>query len=150
MWHFLYGWKLKNIVLFVMHNFCVCFWKLNLHPACRILSDCIPIKGRKRIPYLVIATFLSLVPWPMLGIDSNLRSSQWHLTVLLTVQNLGSAMADVVVDAMIAEAVRSERYVCMLSLKENLSTFPLIWYLNLSSFLGKCNLATDYPSYFVG
>jgi hypothetical protein len=47
----------------------------------------------------------------MLGIDSNLRSSQWHLTVLLTVQNLGSAMADVVVDAMIAEAVRSERFV---------------------------------------
>lgn len=29
--------------------------------------------------------------------------------ILLTVQNLGSAMADVVVDAMIAEAVRSER-----------------------------------------
>lgn len=31
--------------------------------------------------------------------------------VLLTVQNLGSAMADVVIDAMIAEAVRLERYV---------------------------------------
>lgn len=30
---------------------------------------------------------------------------------LLTVQNFGSAMADVVVDAMIAEAVRFERYV---------------------------------------
>ena len=33
------------------------------------------------------------------------------LTIFLTVQNLGSAMADVVVDAMIAEAVRGERYV---------------------------------------
>lgn len=33
--------------------------------------------------------------------------------IFLTVQNLGSAMADVVVDAMIAEAVRSERYVLM-------------------------------------
>lgn len=31
--------------------------------------------------------------------------------VFLFVQNLGSAMADVVIDAMIAEAVRSERYV---------------------------------------
>lgn len=29
--------------------------------------------------------------------------------ILLTVQNLGSAMADVVIDAMIAEAVRLER-----------------------------------------
>lgn len=34
------------------------------------------------------------------------------LMILLTVQNIGSAMADVVADAMIAEAVRSERYVC--------------------------------------
>lgn len=31
--------------------------------------------------------------------------------IFLTVQNLGSAMADVVIDAMIAEAVRFERYV---------------------------------------
>lgn len=30
--------------------------------------------------------------------------------IFLTVQNLGSAMADVVIDAMIAEAVRHERY----------------------------------------
>ncbi|KAF9672977.1 hypothetical protein SADUNF_Sadunf11G0100400 [Salix dunnii] len=87
----------------------IAFFPWSIKPLYGILSDCIPIKGRKRIPYLVIATFLSLVPWPMLGIYSNLRSSQWHLTVLLTVQNLGSAMADVVVDAMIAEAVRSER-----------------------------------------
>lgn len=29
----------------------------------------------------------------------------------LTVQNLGAAMADVVIDAMIAEAVRAEKYV---------------------------------------
>ncbi|KAJ6894545.1 hypothetical protein NC652_028343 [Populus alba x Populus x berolinensis] len=87
----------------------IAFFPWSIKPLYGILSDCIPIKGRKRIPYLVIATLLSLVPWPMLGIHSNLRSSQWHLTVLLTVQNLGSAMADVVVDAMIAEAVRSER-----------------------------------------
>jgi MFS family permease len=77
---------------------------------CRILSDCIPIKGRRRIPYLVIATVLSLVPWLILGLNATLRSSRWHLMIVLTVQNLGSAMADVVVDAMIAEAVRLERY----------------------------------------
>lgn len=78
---------------------------------CRILSDCIPIKGRKRIPYLVIATVLSLLPWLVLGLNATLRNSTWHLMIFLTVQNLGSAMADVVVDAMIAEVVRFERYV---------------------------------------
>ncbi|XP_027931068.1 probable folate-biopterin transporter 4 isoform X2 [Vigna unguiculata] len=65
--------------------------------------------GRKRSPYLVIATVLSLVPWLVLGLNSSLRDSTWHLMVLLTAQNLGSAMADVVVDAMIAEAVRFDR-----------------------------------------
>ncbi|MBA0783564.1 hypothetical protein Gotri_001259 [Gossypium trilobum] len=76
---------------------------------CRILSDCIPIKGKKRIPYLVISTVMSLVPWLILGINASTRSSIWHLMILLTLQNLGSAMADVVVDAMIAEAVRFEK-----------------------------------------
>ena len=75
------------------------------------MSDCIPIRGRKRVPYLVIATVLSLLPWLVLGQVSFLRSSKVPLTIFLTVQNLGSAMADVVVDAMIAEAVRVERYV---------------------------------------
>lgn len=79
----------------------------------RILSDCIPIKGSKRISYLVIATVLSLVPWFILGLSSTLRNSTWHLMVFLTVQNLGSAMADVVVDAMVAEAVRHDKYVCI-------------------------------------
>ncbi|XVF70594.1 hypothetical protein PTKIN_Ptkin11bG0175200 [Pterospermum kingtungense] len=76
---------------------------------CRILSDCIPIKGKKRIPYLVIATLMSLVPWLILGVNATSRSSMRNLVILLTVQNLGSAMADVVVDAMIAEAVRCEK-----------------------------------------
>ncbi|OMO83117.1 Biopterin transport-related protein BT1 [Corchorus olitorius] len=75
----------------------------------KILSDCIPIKGKKRIPYLIIASVMSLVPWLILGSNTTSRSSTWHLVILLTVQNLGSAMADVVVDAMIAEAVRDEK-----------------------------------------
>lgn len=87
----------------------VAFFPWSIKPLYGIVSDCIPIKGRKRIPYLVIATILSLVPWPILGISSALRSSKGHILIFLTVQNLGSAMADVVVDAMIAEAVRFER-----------------------------------------
>lgn len=87
----------------------VAFFPWSIKPLYGILSDCIPIKGRRRIPYLVIATVLSLVPWLILGLNATLRSSRWYLMIFLTVQNLGSAMADVVVDAMIAEAVRVER-----------------------------------------
>lgn len=84
----------------------VAFFPWSIKPCYGIISDCIPIRGRKRIPYLVIATILSLIPWLILGSNLALRSSSGHLTMFLTVQNLGSAMADVVIDAMIAEAVR--------------------------------------------
>jgi hypothetical protein len=103
MWNFFIDGDRRIFPFLLYIIFVYILGNLNLHLACRILSDCIPIKGRKRIPYLVIASLLSLLPWPILGLNSTLRSSQWHLTILLTVQNLGSAMADVVVDAMIAE-----------------------------------------------
>lgn len=87
----------------------VAFFPWSIKPLYGILSDCIPIKGRKRIPYLVISTILSFIPWLGLGQVSLLRNSKEPFMIFLTLQNLGSAMADVVVDAMIAEAVRSER-----------------------------------------
>ncbi|CAA2969744.1 probable folate-biopterin transporter 4 [Olea europaea subsp. europaea] len=87
----------------------VAFFPWSIKPLYGILSDCIPIRGRKRIPYLVLATLLSLFPWLILSLSISLRSSSMPLMILLTVQNMGSAMADVVIDAMIAEAVRSER-----------------------------------------
>ncbi|CAI0379906.1 unnamed protein product [Linum tenue] len=49
---------------------------------------------------------VAFFPWSIKPLYGN---SSWHLMVLLTAQNLGTAMADVVVDAMIAEAVRSEK-----------------------------------------
>lgn len=87
----------------------IAFFPWSIKPLYGILSDCIPIRGRKRLPYLVIATVLSLFPWVILGLVSELRNSKVPLVIFLTMQNLGSAMADVVVDAMIAEAVRYER-----------------------------------------
>ncbi|KAL6543178.1 hypothetical protein OROHE_010698 [Orobanche hederae] len=87
----------------------VAFFPWSIKPLYGIVSDCIPIRGRKRIPYLVIATLLSLLPWLILSINVSSRSSKLSFMILLTVQNLGSAMADVVIDAMIAEAVRLER-----------------------------------------
>ncbi|XP_057795348.1 probable folate-biopterin transporter 4 [Salvia miltiorrhiza] len=87
----------------------IAFFPWSIKPVYGILSDCIPIGGKKRIPYLMIATLLSLFPWLILGIHTSSRTSRLPLMILLTVQNLGSAMADVVIDAMIAEAVRFER-----------------------------------------
>ncbi|XP_051133537.1 probable folate-biopterin transporter 4 [Andrographis paniculata] len=87
----------------------VAFFPWSIKPLYGILSDCIPILGRKRTPYLIIATLLSFFPWLILSISTGWRSSRVPLMVLLTAQNLGSAMADVVIDAMIAEAVRFER-----------------------------------------
>ncbi|KAK2984845.1 hypothetical protein RJ640_004670 [Escallonia rubra] len=87
----------------------IAFFPWSIKPLYGILSDCIPIRGRKRIPYLVIATLLSLIPWLILGLTASLRNSKVQLMIFLSVQNLGSAMADVVIDAMIAEAVRVER-----------------------------------------
>ncbi|KAL6627082.1 hypothetical protein ACP70R_030808 [Stipagrostis hirtigluma subsp. patula] len=83
------------------------YFPWSIKPLYGILSDCIPIKQRKRIPYLIISSCLSLFPWIILGLSETLRSSSNFLTALLIVQNLGSAMADVVIDAMVAEAVRS-------------------------------------------
>ncbi|KAL8166957.1 hypothetical protein V2J09_008456 [Rumex salicifolius] len=87
----------------------VAFVPWSVKPLYGILSDCIPIKGRRRIPYIAIATVLSFFPWIILGVNMSLRTSRTLLMVFLTLQNIGSAMADVVVDAMIAEAVRFER-----------------------------------------
>lgn len=61
----------------------------------------------------MLATLLSLLPWLILGLSDFLRNTRTELMILLTLQNLGSAMADVVIDAMIAEAVRFERYILL-------------------------------------
>ncbi|KAJ9560438.1 hypothetical protein OSB04_005598 [Centaurea solstitialis] len=87
----------------------IAFFPWSIKPIYGILSDCIPIKGRKRIPYLVIATLLSLFPWVILGLQETIRNSRDQLMIFLLLQNLGSAMADVVIDAMIAEAARLEK-----------------------------------------
>jgi len=56
-----------------------------------------------------MSTTLSLVPWIIIGSVESIRISQMYLTILLMIQNIGAAMSDVVIDAMMAEAIRSER-----------------------------------------
>jgi MFS family permease len=88
----------------------VVFIPWSIKPIYGILSDCVPIGGRRRVPYLIIASILSFVPWFLLGYFEALRASYIYLMVLITSQNFGAAMADVVVDAMVAEKAREERY----------------------------------------
>uniref|UniRef100_A0A7N0URC5 Uncharacterized protein n=1 Tax=Kalanchoe fedtschenkoi TaxID=63787 RepID=A0A7N0URC5_KALFE len=80
--------------------FSIAFFPWSMKPLYGIISDCILIKGRKRIPSIFLFFHGPFV---------TTRSSTWNLILLVTLQNQGSAMADVVIDAMIAEAVRSER-----------------------------------------
>ncbi|KAK1440051.1 hypothetical protein QVD17_05876 [Tagetes erecta] len=87
----------------------ISFFPWSIKPIYGIISDCIPIKGRKRVPYLVIATLFSLFSWAVLGFQESIRNSEHQLMIFLSLQNLGSAMADVVIDAMIAEAARHEK-----------------------------------------
>ncbi|GAB4849645.1 hypothetical protein Ancab_004440 [Ancistrocladus abbreviatus] len=89
--------------------FSIAFFPWSVKPLYGILSDCIPIRGKRRIPYIVIATVLSLLPWLILGLNASVKNVSLPFMILLTIQNIGSAMADVVIDAMIAEAVRFER-----------------------------------------
>ncbi|KAJ0501127.1 putative MFS transporter superfamily, biopterin transporter family [Helianthus annuus] len=89
----------------------ISFVPWSIKPIYGIISDCIPIRGRKRIPYLVIATMFSLFPWVILGSVESVSNSKHQLMIFLLLQNTGSAMADVVIDAMIAEAARHEKYV---------------------------------------
>ncbi|KAJ0734184.1 putative MFS transporter superfamily, biopterin transporter family [Helianthus annuus] len=87
----------------------ISFVPWSIKPIYGIISDCIPIRGRKRIPYLVIATLFSLFPWVILGSVESVSNSKHQLMIFLLLQNTGSAMADVVIDAMIAEAARHEK-----------------------------------------
>ncbi|KAJ7541838.1 hypothetical protein O6H91_10G079000 [Diphasiastrum complanatum] len=87
----------------------IAFIPWSVKPLYGILSDCVPLGGRRRIPYLVISSVLCFLSWVILGLVHGSRESFLQLTMLLTLQNLGAAMADVVVDAMVAETAKKER-----------------------------------------
>lgn len=99
------------------------------------MSDCIPIKGRKRIPYLFIATLLSLFPWLILGLQETIRNSRDQLMIFLLLQNLGSAMADVVIDAMIAEAARLEKYIHLVGFLSLFSYFSILFLFSSKTYI---------------
>lgn len=62
------------------------------------------------MPYIVVANLMSLLPWMLMAALPAATSSASVLTAMLVVQNIGAAMADVVVDAMVAESTNKDRY----------------------------------------
>ncbi|GJP33197.1 hypothetical protein CLOM_g17756 [Closterium sp. NIES-68] len=116
----------------------------SVKPLYGILSDCVPIRGARRIPYIVIANALSLLSWLALAFVPRLAASPAPFTLLLVLQNVGAAMADVVIDAMVAEAAKGdkERYAGDL---QSLSWFSMAAGGVVGSLLGGPALKTLRP-----
>eukprot|EP00898_Chlorokybus_atmophyticus_P002894 jgi/Chlat1/3605/Chrsp234S03576 len=85
------------------------FLPWSIKPIYGVLSDCLPIWGSRRISYIVIGAVLSAASWLALAVMPALRSSAAMLLLMLVLGNVGAALSDVVIDAMIAQATRSER-----------------------------------------
>jgi hypothetical protein len=81
---------------------------------CSVVSDCIPNRDKRRLSYFIVSSILSCLPWITLAQMAPSRASYVYLAVLLTTQNMGAAMVDVVVDAMVAEAARANRFTLIL------------------------------------
>ncbi|KAG0560670.1 hypothetical protein KC19_9G003700 [Ceratodon purpureus] len=77
-------------------------------PIYGIISDSVYIKGAHRVPYLVIAGALQLFSWTAIAVHSGASSTAAVLTIFLTITNIGAAIAEVVNDAMIAEAAKNK------------------------------------------
>ncbi|CAI5516929.1 unnamed protein product [Closterium sp. Naga37s-1] len=116
----------------------------SVKPLYGILSDCVPIRGGRRIPYIIIANALSLLSWLALAFVPSLAASPAPFTLLLVLQNVGAAMADVVIDAMVAEAAKGdkERYAGDL---QSLSWFSMAAGGVVGSLLGGPALKTLQP-----
>ncbi|CAI5979368.1 unnamed protein product [Closterium sp. NIES-65] len=116
----------------------------SVKPLYGIVSDCVPIRGGRRIPYIIIANALSLLSWLALAFVPSLAASAAPFTLLLVLQNVGAAMADVVIDAMVAEAAKGdkERYAGDL---QSLSWFSMAAGGVVGSLLGGPALKTLQP-----
>ena len=67
------------------------------------------INGARRLPYILLSNILSLASWLALAFVPQLVEDTRSLTLLLVMQNVGAAMADVVIDAMVAESAKGSR-----------------------------------------
>jgi len=82
----------------------------SLKPLYGIVSDCVPIGGRRRRPWLQIFFGINLVAHFLLWLGVGSSGSEWNrlgpFVACLVLASLGGAAADVVIDALIAEKSR--------------------------------------------
>jgi MFS family permease len=72
-----------------------------IKPVYGIISDFVPLLGRRRFSYLVLTSSLAAAAGFALGITGT--SEYWPLLVLFTAMGLGLAFTDVLVDALMVE-----------------------------------------------
>ena len=86
----------------------------SLKPLFGIMSDCLPLGGRRRKPYVTIAAVLGVCAWTWLAntvADAGASGGgqgqgQGLLLLCMFMGNLSTALSDVVVDALVAEKSR--------------------------------------------
>ncbi|KAI5058226.1 hypothetical protein GOP47_0026396 [Adiantum capillus-veneris] len=85
------------------------FLPLVAKPVYGIISDAIYIRGAHRIPYLVIGGCLQAICWGIIALLPKGGSSVITVAALLALTNLGSSMADVANDALVAECAKKKK-----------------------------------------
>ncbi|MCO5570068.1 hypothetical protein L7F22_023782 [Adiantum nelumboides] len=85
------------------------FLPLVAKPVYGIISDAVYIRGAHRIPYLVIGGCLQAICWGIIALLPNEGSSVIMVAVLLALTNLGSSIADVANDALVAECAKKKK-----------------------------------------
>jgi len=76
-----------------------------IKPAYGLLSDCVPLFGRRRKSYLLLTSSLAAGAGLAMGLAAPHR--YWWLVGLVTVMGLGLAFTDVLVDALMVESGKS-------------------------------------------
>eukprot|EP00246_Nothoceros_aenigmaticus_P004361 TRINITY_DN15875_c0_g1_i1.p1 TRINITY_DN15875_c0_g1~~TRINITY_DN15875_c0_g1_i1.p1 ORF type:complete len:983 (+),score=127.90 TRINITY_DN15875_c0_g1_i1:847-3795(+) len=77
-------------------------------PIYGIMSDALYIRGCHRVPYLAVAAFLQALSWGFIVLNPGSTASLGVLTALLTMSNMGAAIAEVMNDALVAEAGKKD------------------------------------------
>ena len=73
-----------------------------LKPVFGFLSDCVPIRGRRRKPYVVLASFLASAMW-LLG---SWAKTPFFFTLAMVLQSAGIVFANVIAEALVVELSR--------------------------------------------
>uniref|UniRef100_A0A6V7QYK9 Folate-biopterin transporter 7 n=1 Tax=Ananas comosus var. bracteatus TaxID=296719 RepID=A0A6V7QYK9_ANACO len=77
-------------------------------PLYGLLSDAVPIRAQRRLPYVAIGAFLQAISWLAIALLSESSPSIAALTVFLLLSNLGASIAEVANDAIVAEAGKKQ------------------------------------------